>query len=90
MYTKELELAASLLREASEEFEHHGCNDWEFPADWSLAERQKFVLEYYTWNGDPENFEPDFLELPDFAVMDFLAHKLSEIAGLQDAEGGDE
>jgi len=77
MNTKELKLAADLLRTASDVFANHGCNDWEFPDDWTEQERHDFVKEYHDYNGDPEEFNPKFLRLHDYAVMAFLARKLA-------------
>ena len=79
MNDKEKELAAHWLHEASDVFGNHGCNDvpndvWK---DWTLEERQTFVKEYHAWNGDPAEYDPKWLHLPDFAIMSFLAHKLS-------------
>ena len=78
MNEKENALAAKLLKTASEEFGNHGCNDvdesvWE---GWTIEERTLFVKEFHDWNGDPEEFTPNFLHIPDFALMDFIADKL--------------
>jgi hypothetical protein len=32
-------LAGELLKAASSQFSSHGCNDWEWPDDWTHAER---------------------------------------------------
>lgn len=77
MNTKERKLAVAFLRDLSEVLGNRICNDWKFPSDWTLDERRAFVLEYHTWNGDPEEFDPNFLVLPDFAVASFLAHKIN-------------
>jgi hypothetical protein len=76
MNQKEKKVAAELLRTASEQFSNHGCNDWNYPKDWTEDEKLQFVREYHEWNGDPEDFDPEFLFLQDWAVMSFLAHKL--------------
>jgi hypothetical protein len=73
---KEMALAAALLDEASESYSNHGCNDWEFPADWTRAEKVAFVRAWHEWNGDPEEFDEKHLSLPDYAVMSFLADRL--------------
>jgi hypothetical protein len=77
----EIKMAAKFLQTMSEEFANHGCNDVDesFYDGWSLYERRKFVHEFHEWNGDPEEYTPDFLQLPDFALMAFLAYKLSLI-----------
>lgn len=79
MTRKEKKLASYFLELASDVFGNHGCNDvedevWE---NWTLEERQKFVKEYHEWNGDPEEYDENYLHLPDFAIMSFLSHKLS-------------
>lgn len=80
MTQKERELASTMLEMASEVFGNHGCNDMDEDVwdGWTEKQRQKFVKEYHEFNGDPEEYDPDFLELPDYAVMEFLAHKLLE------------
>ena len=78
MNTKEKQLAAKMLEMASDEFSNHGCNDVEDSVceGWSLEERQQFIKEFHEWNGDPENFDKDWLHLGDSTIMSFLAHKL--------------
>lgn len=78
MNEKERMLASKMLTLSSDEFGNHGCNDvdeklWE---DWTKEQRQEFVKEFCKWNGNPEEYNPEFLHLPDFAIMDFLAYKL--------------
>ena len=75
---KENQLTSKFLTLASEEFGSRGCNDVEerFWDGWSKEERQQFVKEYYMWNGDPENFNPNYLHIPDFAIMHFLSYKV--------------
>ena len=69
-------LAAALLSAASEDYETHGCNVWEFPDDWTEEERVDFVKGYCTFNS--EQFEPSFTRLYDFEVMRYLADLLSK------------
>lgn len=78
MTQKEKELASAMLEMASDVFGNHGCNalDEDVWDGWTDKQRQKFVKEYHEYNGDPEEYDPDFLNLPDFAVMDLLAYKL--------------
>jgi len=66
------------LNHASDKFGKHGCNDLpeEVYSGWSLDERKKFVYEFHKWNGDPEEYNENFLHLPDFCVFGFLAYKL--------------
>lgn len=80
MNNKEKALASYLLRLADNTFSNFGCNDvseevWE---NWSTVERQEFVREYHEHNGDIEEYDPEFLHIPDFALMGFLAHKLTQ------------
>lgn len=81
MKNKEFSLAAKLLKMADEEFGNHGCNDVDesFWDGWTKEERQEFVKEFHEWNGDPEEYDPNFLHLPDFCLMGFLAAKLENI-----------
>jgi len=67
-------LTNDLLNEAADEFANHGCNDFNLKAYLSLKEQQEFVRAYHDWNGDPEAFDPQNPNLPDFAIMAFLAH----------------
>ena len=80
MNAKEKLLAAKFLDSASDSLSNNGCNDWDFPDDWTQEERSKFVEEYYVFNQTPEDFDMDplNLNLPDFDVIAFLAHKLRE------------
>ena len=80
MNTKEIKLAAKFLKLSSEEFGNHCCNDVKDSVydGWTIEERRKFVKEYHEWNGDPEEYDEDYLQLADFAIMSFLAHKLNE------------
>jgi len=78
MNKRELELAAKMLDLADEEFGNHGCNDVddEVYEGWTRRQRQTFVKAYHEWNGDPEEYSPDQLHLPDFAIMAFLAARI--------------
>lgn len=79
MEKHEFELAAKLLDQASDRFGSDICNDWDFPAEWTLEQKQKFVKEAHEWNGDPEEYNPNFLHMPNFFVMGFLAAKLAKL-----------
>ena len=79
MKTLEKLLAARFLEEVSDLYGYHSCNDvdenvW---GSWTIDERKEFVKEYHEWNGDPEEYDPDWLRLPNFAIMGFLAYKLT-------------
>ena len=77
MNAKERQLTTVFLKDYSNRLGNNICNDWKFPSDWSKEEKIEFIREYREWNGDPENFDENFLVLPDFAVVSFLAAKLS-------------
>jgi hypothetical protein len=81
MNSKEKKLAAEFLNIASEQFSRHVCNDVDdlLFENWTLEERRKFIKEYHEWNGDPEEYDENFLHLPDWAIMSFLAKKLTDI-----------
>jgi len=78
MNNKEKKLAAYLLERADEVFSNYGCNDVDESvfADWTKEERIELVRSYHETNGDPEEFNPDYLHLPDFALMWYMAKKL--------------
>lgn len=76
MNPKEKRLAANMLSDYSASLGNNGCNDWEFPEDWTTEEIQEFCKRYHAWNGDPEEYMPEHLHLPDFAVASFLAYQM--------------
>lgn len=79
MKNHERELASNLLSQAADRYGSDTCHDWNFPASWSVEQKQEFVKDFHDWNGDPEEYDPKFLQLPNFAVMAFLAHRLSQV-----------
>lgn len=81
MNYKEKILASEMLELASDQFAHHGCNDVHdsFYDGWTIEERRKFIKDFHEWNGDPEEYDENFLHIPDFALMSFLAYKLTDI-----------
>lgn len=78
MKDNEKRLASSLLKDAAHVFSNHGCNDVDESHydGWTKEDRQQFVKEFHDWNGDPEEYDPEQLDLPDWLLMDFLAFKL--------------
>lgn len=76
MKEKHKKLAASMLADHSEKLGNNPCNDWRFPEDWTIREKAEFCIAYHDWNGNPEEFNPEYLHLPDFAVAHFLAHMM--------------
>lgn len=69
-------LIVSMLEDYSDLLGRKACNNWSFPKDWTHREKAEFCIAYHDWNGDPEEFSPEHLHLPDFAVVDFLVHLL--------------
>lgn len=81
MTKRELQLAATLLRMASDSFSNHGCNDFELPKEWTQQQCDDFNLAMQTWNGDPENHYPGSRITSDWFVMDYLASQLDSLLG---------
>jgi len=79
MTKKQLMLAAKFLDQLSEQMGNAGCNDWDWPEDWSGCERDQFAREYHTMNGEPEVFEPG-MGLHDFGAVDLLSEALRKMA----------
>lgn len=75
---KWLKLAGELLEQASHEFANHGCNDWNFPNNWTENERKEIVQAMHEDNGNPEEFDPEHLSVPDWWIMAFLAGRLKK------------
>lgn len=72
-----LDFIAVLLEDKAERLSVNCCNDFELDQMIpDIDERTKFVKEYHVWNGDPDEFDPKFLELPDFAIARFMADRL--------------
>ena len=86
MNAKWLALAADMLDLAADEFGNHGCNDYNYPKDWTEGERREFALAMQADNvskpvGEltPEEIEEaeyDVDGTQDWAVMRFLASEL--------------
>jgi hypothetical protein len=81
MTDKEKKLAAYFLKAASDVFGIHICNDVDEDAfvDWTIEERQQLVKDFHEWNGDPEEYNPNFVHLPDHCLMSLLASKLENV-----------
>ena len=69
-------LAAQMLNDYCDSLSDNCCNDWEYPEDWTLEEKQQFNKDFHDWNGDPEEYDSEFLSIPDFSVAGFLAAQL--------------
>ncbi len=86
-----LRLAGELLGLASDQFSNHGCNEWEWPADWSAVERRQLAEAIVRDNVRKTNGEKLNTEEagqvkhmasgkhgpPDWWVMAFLAGQLN-------------
>ena len=72
---KELLLVADLLNDASETYSNHGCNDFDFPSDWTDIEKQAFVVDFQIWNGGIDD-DDDADNMADWCVMATLANKI--------------
>jgi hypothetical protein len=66
-------LAAEMLDLAEEAFSNHGCNDWDWPDDWTEMDRDEFLTAFREWTDDPDD---ERQHLPDYTVMEFLADYL--------------
>jgi len=78
-----LALAGDLLDKAAGEFHGHGCNDWDFPSDWTRAQREEMVKSMHLDNsGSLDEWERGgkSLDVPDWWVMQFLARRLTNAA----------
>lgn len=80
MTKKELLLVVWCLEKLSAELGSCGCNDWDFPKDWTPAEKADFDKQYNELSGTPEDHDPSNPSLPDFGVADLLAHKVRQMA----------
>lgn len=78
------QLAAHLLKEASELFSNHGCNDLdrdtlEMMSCWTDQERTQFMEDADEWNKGPTDLDsPE--QMPDWMVMDVVAYQLKKYA----------
>ena len=79
MNPKEIKLAKHFFRMAIDEFDNHGCNDVNERVyeGWTIEERRKFVKEFHEYNGDPEEYNENFLYLGDTSIMGLLLHKIT-------------
>lgn len=74
------QLAALLLKNASDKYSNHGCNDLEsdvleLMACWTDEQRETFMRDACAWNkGNIELDSPE--QMPDWMVMDVIAYQL--------------
>lgn len=72
MKNHEKQLASVMLKDYSNALGNRCCNYFEFPRDLSEYQKIDFVKEFHIWNGDPEEFDPEYLFMPDYAVASFF------------------
>ena len=75
MTPKELKLASEFLKQFSERLGSDGCNDWEFPDDWTNAEITQFKRDICEWNRGGETVS-DWENVPNWVAVGVLASKL--------------
>lgn len=75
---KEMEIVVNMLENYSDYLGSRGCNDFEWPCNWSDEEKTKFTKEFHDFNGDPEEYEEGDILNADFCVVGFLAFKLEQ------------
>lgn len=78
MRTKEIELISEMLADYSRRLSRDGCNDWDFPKDWTIKEKQLFLKQYHAWNGDPEEYDPKRLHIRNSSVAAFLSYRVRQ------------
>lgn len=83
MNQKYRQLASKLLEMAAQEFANHGCNDVdeEVYEGWTREERRQLVRDFEQWNSQGKDYDPEWLHLPDFALMSFFAHLINQGEG---------
>lgn len=79
MNKKLIKLASELLENHSDVLSNRSCNDWDFPEDWTLEEKQAMVKEIAELNGNLKEYDPQMLYLSDWQVASFLSSKLKEL-----------
>lgn len=87
MTNQELRLAAKMLTIASDEFGNHTCNDMGKDVAELVTDEDKLVKDITKWA--KEDHDDDFemegiLDIPDWMLMDYLAHRLSQSADRMD------
>jgi hypothetical protein len=82
MTQAEMKLAAHLLRQASDTYGNHGCNDLDLVEVLpDLADRQYVMKRLWDYNGTPEDYDPDDCDgAHDAVMMGFLADELDRAA----------
>jgi hypothetical protein len=83
----EFRLAAVLLEMARAEFSNHGCNDWEWPDWFPIAERESFVRAMEAWNGTNSSEVEEIVQNTarakygpvDWYLMAYLANRFAQV-----------
>ena len=75
--SKECKLAVNFLHDFSCRLSNDGCNDWDFPEDWTPVEIYHFKLDICKWNGGNET-PYDWTNVPNWMVAYVLAKKLEK------------
>lgn len=73
-------LASEMLDAAADHYGNHGCNDWDYPARWTDAEREEFGRAVGRWNSNEADYDLA-ISPPDHCVMSFLSVYLLTVAG---------
>lgn len=76
MEKHEKKLAVDMLQMLAEILSNRGCNDWDFPVDWTLSQRAKFAKEYLEFIEDVTDYRAGNTRLGDNEAVMLLAHKL--------------
>ena len=68
MTNKEKLLLVKFIDIAAQEFSNHGCNDVpdKFWSDFTPEEKSALVYDMHLQNGDPEEFDPKYLDVSDW------------------------
>jgi hypothetical protein len=69
-------LAGELLSLAADEFGNHGCNDFDRPKGFTLAEWKELEQDIERWNSREEIAATGYIS--DFVLMAYLAKKLQK------------
>lgn len=77
MTRNELLRVADFLEEYRDRLGNDGCNDWDYPSDWTEEDRETFCREYSEWNGEEET---DCTFIPNFCAVGLLASKIKRLA----------
>jgi hypothetical protein len=77
-----LTLISKLLEIAEDEFSNHICNDLpdDFYEGFDEKDIQDLYKEWHRWNGDPEEYSPNFLGyLGEDALMGFFSDYIKNL-----------